>query len=157
VFLHIDSGVENSRNQKIDDFLSSVATVTNCPLRRITSKWIDGAELRALMDKLKRDVADRQRNLLLVSGSHLEDQVTVCALEALVEGFSVHLLCDIIASREAKMKPVLLLRLLQAGAVPSSLRQFLYMWLAAAPDHDTKGGLEKLLENYDSVFGMRPA
>jgi hypothetical protein len=157
LFLHIDSGVEDSRNWKVLQFLKNVESISQCPLRCISSKWIDSAELKAVMDGLKHDASEDRRTVLLVSGLHLEDQVTVCTLEALLEGFDVHLLCDVIFARETKLKPVLLLRLFQAGAVPSSLRQFLYMWLAAETDPSMTQALRGLLEDYDVTFSVHPA
>jgi hypothetical protein len=54
-----------------------------------------------------------------------------------------------------KLKPVLLLRLFQAGAVPSSLRQFIDLGLAAEADQSMIETLRKLLEHYDSTFKAR--
>jgi hypothetical protein len=88
-------------------------------------------DLATLIEDLKAFAKAEDRRILLLSGAFLEEQVTLCALEALVEGFDVHLLCDLMSARDHRLKPVLLLRLFQAGAVPSSLRQFLYRWQAA--------------------------
>ncbi len=156
-FLHSDYGFEDLRSQKDFEFLESVAFNTKCPLHHFSCKWIDQAELKELMDELKQDAAKGGRRVLLVSGSHLEDQVTVCTLEALLEGFHVHLLCDIISARDDNLKSVLLLRLFQAGAIPSSLRQFLYMWLVAETEPSMTQHLRQLLEVYDSTFSARPA
>jgi hypothetical protein len=41
------------------------------------------------------------------------------------------------------------LRLFQAGAVPSSLRQFLYMWQAAEGNRSEVDFFKKLLAEYD--------
>jgi hypothetical protein len=157
LFLHLDSGLDDSRNQKELEFLEYVAVNTNCPLRRVSSKWIDHSELKELMVGLKQDATDGGRRILLVSGSHLEDQVTVCTLEALLEGFDVHLLCDFISTQDVNLKPVLLVRLIQAGAVPSSLRQFLYMWLVAETDLSMTQHLRQFIEDYDATFLVRPA
>jgi hypothetical protein len=157
MFLHVDHGVEDSRNVNVFKYLSAVKSTVNCPLHHVSSKWIDSKSLADLISDLKRSMSDSKRNALLVSGMHLEDQITVCSLEALIEGFDVHLLCDIISARDIKLKPVLLLRLFQAGAVPSSLRQFLYMWLAAETEEPMTESLRGLLDQYDSIFGRRPA
>ena len=155
MFLHVDHGVEDARNLGVSRYLSAVASATDCPLHRMSTQWIDSAALSTLVDDLKRSVLGSKRTALLICGSHLEDQVTVCSLEALLEGFDVRLLCDIISARDVKLKSVLLLRLFQAGAVPSSLRQFLYTWLAAETDQHMTETLRKLLENYDSAFAVR--
>jgi hypothetical protein len=155
MLLHVDHGIEDARNTNVARYLSAVASATNCPLHRMSSQWIDNTALMALINDLKRSASESKRSILLVCGTHLEDQVTVCSLEALMEGFDVHLMCDLISARDARLKPVLLLRLFQAGAVPSSLRQFLYMWLAAETDQRMTEALRKLLEDYDTAFAGR--
>lgn len=156
-FIHVDHGVEDARNIGMFNYLSTVATMTNCPLHCMSSQWIDRLALSTLIENLKRSASEPKRTALLVCGSHLEDQVTVCSLEALLEGFDVHLLCDMISARDAKLKPVSLQRLFQAGAVPSSLRQFLYMWLAAEAKPSMQESLRKLLGEYDTIFEARAA
>jgi hypothetical protein len=156
MLLHVEHGAENGRSVRVSKFLSAVAIATDCPLHHLSSQWIDSTALLALINDLKRSLGDSKRTVLLISGSHLEDQVTVCSLEALLEGFDVHLLCDIISARDIKLKPVLFLRLFQAGAVPSSLRQFLYMWRAAEADPRMTDTLRELVETYDATFTVRP-
>jgi hypothetical protein len=154
LFLHVDHGVDDAHNNGVSKYLTAVASATNCPIHRLSLQWIDNAALSTLIDALKRSASGSKRTALLICGSHLEDQVTVCSLEALLEGFDVHLLCDIISARDVKLKPVLLQRLFQAGAVPSSLRQFLYMWQTAETDQHMSETLRNLLENYDSEFAV---
>ncbi len=156
LFLHVYHGVEDAYNNDVSKYLSAVASATSCPLHRMSLQWIDRIALSKLIDNMKRSVSGSKRTALLICGSHLEDHVTVCSLEALLEGFDVHLLCDLILARDVKLKPVLLLRLFQAGAVPSSLRQFLYVWQAAETDQCKREVLHELLENYDSTFAVHP-
>jgi hypothetical protein len=157
MFLYVDHGIEEAYNTGVFKYLSTIASKTSCPLHRMSSQWIDNKTLSTLINDLKSSVSEPRRTALLICGSHLEDQVTVCSLEALLEGFDVHLLCDIISARNEKLKPVLLLRLFQAGAVPSSLRQFLYMWLATETDPSMTTSLRKLLEEYEAKFEVHPA
>jgi hypothetical protein len=154
LFLYVDHGEEDLRSAGVSRHLAAVASATNCPIHRVSLQWIDKAALSTLIYDLKRSASGSKRTALLICGSHLEDQVTVCSLEALLEGFDVHLLCDIISARDVKLKPVLLQRLFQAGAVPSSLRQFLYMWQTAETDPHMSETLRNLLENYDSEFAV---
>ena len=154
LFLHVDHGVEDARNTGVSRYLADVASATNCPIHRMSLRWIDSAALSTLVNDLKHSVLGSKRTALLICGSYLEDQVTICSLEALLEGFDVHLLCDIISARDVKLKPILLLRLFQAGAVPSSLRQFLYMWQVAETGKNMSETLRKLLETYDSEFAV---
>jgi hypothetical protein len=156
VFLHLDEGIEDLCEKRIIPFLAEISSLLKCPVRQLSSKWIGHAELTALMDDLERCAKSEDRRILLVSGAYLEDQVTVCVLEALAEGFDVHLLCDVITARDRRLKPVLLLRLFQAGAVPSSLHQFLFMWHTAETDQQKVILIQKLLNEYDKCFIGHP-
>ena len=118
MFLHVDSKIENLLNSQVPAYLTSLTSVIDCTLHRLSSKWIDNAALKAIIDGLKCDVAEEDRRVHLVSGAYLEDQVTVCSLEALIEGFDAHLLCDLISAYDVKLKLVMLLRLFQVGSVP---------------------------------------
>jgi hypothetical protein len=155
VLRQIGHGVEDKRHSVVFDFLSLVASATRCPLLCMSTKWINKAALSNLIDDLNHSASEPRRTALLICGSHLEDQITVFSLEALLEGFDVHLLCDLILPRDLKLKPVLLLRLFQAGAVPSSLRQFLYSWLASEIDQNMTAELQRLLDEYDTRFASR--
>ena len=157
ILLHLRDGTEGIESSHLSDYLAKVSQATDCPLFHLSSRWIDGQTLATLMADIKASAAKPSRTTLLICGSYLEDQLTVCALEALLEGFDVHLLCDVISARDQKLKPVALLRLFQAGAVPSSLRQFIYMWHAGVVDERMNEKLRGLLTEYDLKFEERPA
>jgi hypothetical protein len=150
MFLHLDNEAESVRNSQLTKILVETASLFKCPLRHFSMEWIGPQDLAFLLKDLELRAKAEDRRILLISGAYLEDQVTVCALEALVEGFDVHLLCDLISARDHRLKQVLLLRLFQAGAVPSSLRQFLYMWQAAEEDRNVVDSFQKLLADYDA-------
>jgi hypothetical protein len=154
--LHVEDGETTIQNEKIYLFLSNLATETKCPLHYVVSPWIGSDALVTIMNELKQLAREDQRNTLLISGHYLEDQVTICSLEALMEGFDVHLLFDFISARSLLLAPILQQRLFQAGAVPSSLRQFLYMWLAAETEPNMSQHLRQLLKDYDATFIERP-
>jgi hypothetical protein len=156
-FLYVDDGSQHSHNSKVIQFLTEIHSTLNLSLHRISTPWIDQLGLKNLMHEVNQSLSGQKRPALLVCGAYLEDLVTVCSLEALMEGYDVHLLCDLIEARNARLKPVLLLRLFQAGVVPSSLRQFIYMWKAAQSDHQTENNFQQLLLTYDELFSGRPA
>jgi hypothetical protein len=149
MLLHLDSDVESIRSSQFKKILAETSALFKCPLQQFSMDWIGPQDLATLIDDLKSCAKIDDRRILLVSGAYLEDQVSVCVLEALVEGFDVHLLCDTITARDRSLKPVLLLRLFQAGAVPSSLRQFLYMWQAAEGDRNEIESFKNLVKEYD--------
>jgi hypothetical protein len=157
LMLHLDSDETNFRVPPILGLLKEVERETKCPLYHVISIWIGPSELRAIVKDLKQIASEGSRNMLLVSGHYLEDQITVCCLEALIEGFDVHLLCDLIAARDSLLAPILQQRLFQAGAVPSSLRQFLYFWHAAEIEPEAASSLKILLSQYNTFDRGRPA
>jgi hypothetical protein len=157
IFLHLDNEVAPIHNCQLIKILVETSSLFNCPIRQFSIEWIGPRDLATLIDDLKACAKAEDRRILLLSGAFLEDQVTVCALEALVEGFDVHLLCDLISARDHRLKPVLLLRLFQAGAIPSSLRQLLYMWQAAEENRNAVESFKKLLADYDANFFGHPA
>jgi hypothetical protein len=55
----------------------------------MSMKWINKAAPSNFIDALKRSASESGRTALLICGSHLEDQITVCSLELLFEGFGV--------------------------------------------------------------------
>jgi hypothetical protein len=105
-----------------------------------------------MMNELKKAFVSSRRSVLLVAGAFLEDQVSVCALEALVEGFDVHPLCDLFSARDRGLVPVLQLRLFQAGVVPTSMQQMLYVWHAAEEDGYAAAELKRLQVEYEVVM-----
>jgi hypothetical protein len=133
-------------------FLRDVNEVTNCPLHCLTPKWIGPTELSDIMNELKKATSSSGRSVLLIAGAYLEDQVSVCALEALAEGFDVHLLCDFVKARDRRLVPVLQLRLFQAGVVPTSMQQMLYVWHAAESDDSVAAELKRLQADYEVVI-----
>jgi hypothetical protein len=157
LMLHLDSDDLNPLVSPTLEFLRHIEYATHCPLYHFISMWIGPNDLVTIMDDLKGLAAEAGRTILLVSGHYLEDQVTVCCLEALTEGFDVYLLCDLISARDPLFAPVLQQRLFQAGAVPSSLRQFLYLWHAAEIEPAAASALKTLQSRYQTIDFGRPA
>jgi hypothetical protein len=82
---------------------------------------------------------------LFIAGAYLEDQISICALNALAIGYDVYLLDDITAPRDAAHRETFIARLMQAGVVLSTVQQMLYQWLAVEINIDRKEVLKKLL------------
>jgi hypothetical protein len=156
MMLHLDADETVSQIIPALGFLRDVERETSCPLHHVNAMWIGPEELIAIVNHLKQLAAGAGRNILLVSGHYLEDQVTICCLEALIEGFDVHLLCDLISARDPLFAPVLQQRLFQAGVVPSSLRQFLYLWYAAEIEPSAATSLKILQSRYQTFDFGRP-
>jgi hypothetical protein len=157
ILLHIGSDDVISYDLTALEFLTEVSAKTSCPLHLVTSSWISPKILADTIAALKKLSSLGRRDILLVSGFYLEDQVTVCVLEALAEGFDVNLLCDLIEARDILIAPILQQRLFQAGAVPSSLNQILYLWHAVELDQNRSNSLQDLQKIYKLHLSSRPA
>jgi hypothetical protein len=156
LILHIGNDDGDIGSSRALEFLNQVALEVRCPIHSVFSKWIGPEILAEIMMQLKLLASDGDRSVLLISGHFLEDQVTVCCLESLMEGFDVHLLCDLISGRDALLVPALQQRLFQAGAVPSSMRQFLFLWNSAELDQNLATTLQNLQNRYNTFFPARP-
>lgn len=151
MFLDVDGRRDDTEHAVRTDLIAQVAKVANCPIQRSVKKWMQTSDIEHLLGELKNQLYDGNRNILLLSGAYLEDQITLCALEALAMGFDVNFLCDFITARDPRLEPSLKFRLIQAGAVPSSLCQMLYMWQATESDRAIANSLRELLIQCDKI------
>jgi hypothetical protein len=132
------------------EILEAAARQLQIPVLNFRDEWIDSIQLNDLVEKLK-SLSEGDKTCLLISGKHLEEQVTVCVLEALAQGFDVYLLMDMITPRNRNSKQTIEARLYQAGAVPTSLGQFIYLWFSAETEVADKQILQKLFEQYNKA------
>ena len=132
------------------EILETAAKQLQIPILNFRNEWIDSIELNDLFERLK-SISEGDRTCLLISGKYLEEQVTVCSLEALAQGFDVYLLTDIIVPRNQNSKQAIEARLYQAGAVPTSLGQFIYLWFSAETVVVDKLILQELFAQYNKV------
>lgn len=93
----------------------------------------------------KRSDRQFQPSSLFIAGAYLEDQISICALNALAVGYDVYLLNDVTIPRDIVHRETFIARLTQAGVVLSTQQQMLYQWLAVEPDQNRKDALRKLL------------
>jgi hypothetical protein len=136
------------------DIIGEVSRILDVPSILRSFDWISSKQLADMMQEVKA-TASGQRTCLLVAGAYLEEQISIGALEALAEGFDVHLLTDLILARQRRAARAVELRLFQAGVVPATLRQFLFMWHTAESDHSERTSIEALLHNYDATVPGR--
>ena len=90
----------------------------------------------------------------MVVGAYFEEQVTAFTLEALAEGFDVQLMSDLLVSRYAHLRNNFEFRLFQAGAVPTSLSQALFLWHSVEVDAGMFSLLQQLIDEYDANFSQ---
>jgi nicotinamidase-related amidase len=90
-------------------------------------------------------LAETSRTSLLICGYWLEEGITLTALNALGEGYDIFLLTDASPPLEAGERLMAILRLVQAGIVPTTTRQALREWAAEITDVRQRDGLLALL------------
>lgn len=99
----------------------------------------------------KRVDRDIRPSSLFIAGAYLEDQISICALNALAAGYDVYLLNDVTIPRDTVHRETFIARLTQAGVVLSTVQQMLYQWLAVETNQDRKHALRELLGYPDSI------
>lgn len=90
-------------------------------------------------------LAKTSRTSLLICGYWLDECITFTALNALGEGYDIFLLTDASPPLDAAERHMAILRLVQAGIVPTSTRQALREWAAEISDTQQRDQLLALL------------
>ena len=90
-------------------------------------------------------LAETSRMSLLICGYWLDECITFTALNALGEGYDIFLLTDASPPLDAGEHHIAILRLVQAGIVPTTTRQALREWAAEIADAQQRGQLLALL------------
>ncbi len=124
--------VKFSKNAAND--LAIAAETFKIPFITTETSGLGFLEINSLLDRVTKQVGDIKYPRLLLAGGYLEDNVTAVCLEALARGFDVYMLADNIVARDDAYQQLLLQRLFQAGAVPTTLKQFLYQWFNQIDD-----------------------
>ena len=111
-------------------------------------------KMNEIFDCLKLNQSDEEKRIgrdisptsLFIAGTYLEDQISICILNALAIGYDVYLLTDVTVPHDTVHREIFLARLTQAGAVLSTFHQMLYQWLVVETDSNRKDMLGKLLD-----------
>lgn len=112
------------------DAIDSVTKELGLPLNVCSTQIVDTPCLLEIYTSLRPLSGASCRPRLLIAGNYLEEQITICALHGLYIGFEVFLLKDFISAKNANHTTVYDTRLVQAGVVPTTLRQLLYEWMS---------------------------
>jgi hypothetical protein len=79
-------------------------------------------------------VARASRLSLLICGYWLDECITFTALNALGEGYDLYLLTDASPPLDIAQRDTAILRLVQAGVVPTTTKQVIREWTGEIPD-----------------------
>ena len=90
-------------------------------------------------------LAKASRTSLIICGYWLDECITFTALNALGEGYDIFLLTDASPPLDAAERHMAILRLVQAGIVPTTTRQALREWAADISDEHQRDQLLALL------------
>jgi hypothetical protein len=94
---------------------------------------------------LETALAAQRRASLVVSGFWLETTVTFLVLPALACGFDVFLALDVTPARFEDARGSAKLRLVQAGAVPTTAAQLVSEWIEASTDPSQRSALASVM------------
>ena len=90
-------------------------------------------------------LARASRNSLLICGYWLDECITFTALNALAEGYDIYLVTDASPPLDVDQRHIAILRLVQAGVVPTTARQVVREWAGEIPDAGQRAQLLALL------------
>lgn len=95
--------------------------------------------------QLVEAIHKEDRSCLFVCGFWLDDAVSFTALSALAEGYDTFLLTDMSVAYSKDARQPILTRLVQAGVVPTTLRQATSEWMSEIHDQHVRTELNKLI------------
>ncbi len=116
------SALQN-RVQDWTDWLWSLAEKLQIPVSFSNFNSHSESEIRALLSTIPKQGEEWVRSKLLVAGNDLEQGVSLLTLEALAIGFEVFLVADFIPASDERIAKYCWDRLVQAGAVPTTITQ----------------------------------
>jgi hypothetical protein len=105
------------------NWLLLVAEKLQIPVCFVNLNSYSESEIRTQLPKIPKQGEKLIRSKLLISGSDLEQGVSLVTLEALAIGFEVFLVADLIPASDERVAKFCWDRLVQAGAVPTTVTQ----------------------------------
>jgi hypothetical protein len=99
-----------------------------------TDPLLDTAVLEALASMLGPPKPNQPREIVLLFGAYLEEQISLAAQYLLIIGYPIFLVRDLIVARDRELSHIHDNRLSQAGAVATTSQQLIYEWAASETD-----------------------
>ena len=130
------------------EWLMSLQSSLGIPIKSYDQEILDLRMIDHIIRELVQLMGSENRNRLLIAGVDVESHITFLALRALAEGFDVYLLSDLMASRDRQFTRIFQMRLFQAGAVPTTMRQFLLEWRTVESDAVLADQLQMLHDSF---------
>lgn len=120
---------------------------TPCSARRNRVFACDDTKMPWHNSDLVEAIRSEGRGRLILCGFWLDAALGSSALEALSDGFNVHVITDLTFSRDRKARDEAFRRLEQFGIVPVRLSQVIYELMSWTEDKDAVSGMKNILEN----------
>lgn len=126
-------------------WFESLATKLGIASFTYTDDLVDTKVLEALTSQLGAPRPSHPREIVLVCGAYLEEQISLAAHFLLITGYPIFLLRDLIAAKSGQHSYVHYLRLTQSGAVATTSQQLIYEWAASETDPIRRAMLKDVL------------
>jgi nicotinamidase-related amidase len=136
--------VPSSQHDRIVNWIKSLAIDFDIPVQVTSFEKHELGAAQTCVTLLAEENKKAERQRLLIAGSYLESAITFVTLEALVQGFDVYLLADLISIVNRTYERLSWDRLIQAGAVPTTLSQIIAEWTVSSRDGEQVQKLQKL-------------
>ena len=130
------------------EWLMSLQESLRLPLKSYDLETPGLPMIDQIIRELVQLMCSENRNRLLIAVADIESHITFLTLRALAEGFDVYLLSDLMASRDRQFTRIFQARLFQAGAVPTTMSQFLSEWQTAESDTALADRLQLLRDSF---------
>jgi hypothetical protein len=130
--------------QDVEGFLDTAAqfkiSTTIC-----TDALLDMTVLESLVGTLGTPKPNHPREVIMVCGAYLEEQISLAAQYLLIVGYPIFLVRDMIVAKNSELSHIHDRRLSLAGAVATTSQQLIYEWAASEKDLIRKALLNDLL------------
>jgi hypothetical protein len=133
------------------EWLPQLAKKLCLPIHDVNFNSHSKEEIQNILNVLSELNTPNKRRNVLVAGSELEESVSLFTLEALAFGLEVFLLGDLIQASDERMSKFCWDRLVQAGAVPTTLPQVALELAFADPNIATASNVKELLSVYREI------
>jgi hypothetical protein len=121
-----------------------VATLLKLPVHVCEEVDVNTDTLDELISKIGQPKRGESEITLLICGNYLDEQISLAAQYFLVIGFKVVLLRDIIQARNSIHTQFHDMRLVQSGALLTTLQQLGYEWSATEKDSSIREALKMI-------------
>lgn len=120
------------------DAVVALARDLNIPTEVCDLEFVNALALDEIVQKLGEPTPYDPRKILLIFGAFLEEQISLAVHFKLVTGFDVYISRDRVLSKNLEHTEIHDRRLVQAGAVSTTLQQLVYEWMATESDENIR-------------------